>query len=518
MFEFFLALLAGAVVLATVADRLRAPYPALLALGGVALAFVPGAPAFELDPELALALFIAPVLVDAAYRSSLRDLRAHWRPVATLVFVAVALTIAAVAWVVHLLVPEMPLAAAIALGAIVAPPDAAAATAVLRAVKPPHRVMVILEGESLFNDATALIAYRFAVAAAMTGAFSLTEAIPTFVGVMIGSLVLAYALARAFLWIDRHIPDTASTVVVQFIGAFGVWLAAEALHLSGIVTVVVYAIVLARHAPEQMDARHRLSATAVWDTAVFVLNAVAFTLIGLQVRPILAEFGPNALREALIVSAAVLGVVIVVRMAWVLLYNRVAVLTAGRRDGDGARDLGRPTLGSGLAIGWCGMRGIVTIAAALALPRDFPERDLILFVAAAVALSTLVLQGLTLRPFIAALDLPHDDLIERETGEARAEALKASIETLEGEGSRSAAGLKREYVEALAATEEADGDRGDTEANALRRRAVEAARARIIAMRNADEIGDDAFRTLEAEFDLIELGAREPATEASDPS
>lgn len=511
LFELFLGLLATAVVLAALARRIKAPYPALLALGGVGLAFVPGAPTLALDPALVLAVFVAPVLLDAAYGASLRDLQDHWRPVATLVFVAVGLTIAAVAWVAHALVPGLPWPAAIALGAIVAPPDAAAATAVLRQIRPPHRVMVILEGESLFNDATALLVYRFAVAAAMTGAFSLTQAIPTFVAVAAGSVLAGFVLARAYAWVDRYFDDTPSTVVMQFVAAFGVWLAAEHLGLSGIVTIVCFAITLARLNPGRMDARHRVSAYAVWETAVFVLNVVAFTLIGLQVGPIVRGFSPAQREEALLVAAAVTATVIVVRIAWIMTYNRSTALWNRRVGFTPARSsMTPPTIGSGLAISWCGMRGIVTIAAALALPRDFPQRDLIVLVAAIVSLATLVLQGLTLRPFLAWLKLPHDDMVEREAGLARAEGLKASMAMLEGESGRTAQAMRREYADALDLTERVEGDRGDTRANVLRRRAVEASRARIIAMRDSHEIGEDAFRRLEAEFDLIELAAREP--------
>src|SRR5690349_6486289 len=195
IFEWILALLLGAVLLSALARRLGAPYPALLALGGAAVALVPGAPRLDLEPELILALFIAPVLLDAAYDSSLRDLKDNWRPVSSLVLVAVSLTTLGVAWVARLLFPDMPWPAAIALGAIVAPPDAVAALAVLRQVQPPHRILKVLEGESLLNDASALLIYRLAVGA-VGGGFSLAHAAPTLALVAVGSVVAGYGLAR----------------------------------------------------------------------------------------------------------------------------------------------------------------------------------------------------------------------------------------------------------------------------------------------------------------------------------
>src|SRR3954470_18863674 len=210
VFEVIVALLLSGAALAAVARRFGAPYPALVALAGAALALIPGVPTLVLDPELALALFVAPVLVDAAFDSSPRDLRANWRAVTSLALGAVALTIAVVAVVARRLVPDMPWAAAIALGAIVAPPDAAAATAVLKQLRPPHRLLVILEGESLFNDASALLVYRLAVGAATAGALTAGRVVPTLLYVTVGSLVLGAVLARLTVPITTGIRDVAT--------------------------------------------------------------------------------------------------------------------------------------------------------------------------------------------------------------------------------------------------------------------------------------------------------------------
>ena len=286
VFEVVVALLLGGAALAALARRIGAPYPALVALAGAALALIPGAPTLVLDPELALALFVAPVLVDAAFDASPRDLRANWRQVASLALGAVALTIVVVAVVARLLVPDLPWAVAVALGAIVAPPDAAAATTVLKQLRPPHRLLVIIEGESLFNDASALLVYRMAVAATVTGSVSGWQALPTLLGVTIGSVVLGLALARPTLALNARINDVATAVVVQFCGTFAVWMLAERLHLSGIITMVVFAMAASRRAPEVTPARIRIPSWAVWEVAVFVLNVLAFVLVGFQLKSI----------------------------------------------------------------------------------------------------------------------------------------------------------------------------------------------------------------------------------------
>ncbi len=289
VFEVVIALLLGGAALAAVARRIGAPYPALVALAGAALALVPGLPTLVLDPELALALFVAPVLVDAAFDASPRDLRANWRTVASLALGAVALTIVVVAVVARLLVPAMPWAVAIALGAIVSPPDAAAATTVLKQLRPPHRLLVILEGESLFNDASALLVYRLAVGATLTGFLSGWTVLPTLLLVTVGSVVLALVLSRLILAVNARIQDVATAVIVQFCTTFGVWILAEQLHLSGIITMVVFAMAASRRVPEIVPARIRIPSWAVWEVAVFVLNVLAFILVGLQLKSIAAR-------------------------------------------------------------------------------------------------------------------------------------------------------------------------------------------------------------------------------------
>ena len=359
---------------------------------------------------------------------------------------------AAVALVARWLVPGMPWAAAIALGAIVAPPDAAAATAVLKQLRPPHRLLVILEGESLFNDASALLVYRLAVTAAMTGAVIGWSAVPMLALVAVGSVVLGAVLSRISLFTMQRIEDVPTAVIVQFLSTFAVWMIAERLRLSGILTVVVFAILVARTAPDLISARLRIQSYAVWDVVVFVLNVLAFMLIGLQLKPILQRLSGSALADYLEGAAAVCATVIVVRIVWVMLYGALA-RWQGERIGAGAATV----------IAWCGMRGIVTLAAALALPDGggaaFPQRDFILFTAFCVVLGTLVIQGLTLPPLMRVLRLEDDGSVEREVRLARAAVARAGLATVEGAGGEGeiVAFLRRKYAARLRRAETPGG-------------------------------------------------------------
>lgn len=513
LFEWTILLLLGAVILSAVARRIGVPYPSFLALGGVAIAFVPHAPGFELEPGLALALFVAPVLLDAAYDTSVRDLLANWRPVGGLVVGAVFVTTAAVAVVARLLVPDMPWGAAVALGAIVAPPDAAAAIAVLRQVRLPHRLVVVLEGESLLNDATALLIYRTAVRAVVAGGFHPGRAVPMAIVVIAGSVVAGMLAAWVMGRVTARVTEFTSSVVLQFVGTFAVWLMAERVHLSGILTVVAFAIALARRTPLGMPARLRVPSYAVWEAVVFVLNVLAFLLIGLQIGPIWTHLSGPQRRAYVGVAVAVLATTIVTRFAWVFAYKGVTRLL-GRRTG-AREDDGLPRFRAGFAVSWCGMRGIVTLAAALALPGragdgqgSFPHRDLIVFSAFAVVIGTLVIQGFSLRPILTLLRLEADDSVDREVNRARAGALEAAIDALRGEDAPGAALVRHEYEEALRRAA-SDGGRVSEQlpGDPYRARAVRAAREALARLRSGGEIGDDAFHRVEEELDFVELSA-----------
>jgi monovalent cation/hydrogen antiporter len=516
-FESLLGVLLVAVVLAAVARRLGAPYPAFLALGGAVLAFVPGAPAFSIDPEVALALFVAPVLLDAAYDSSPRDLKDHWVPVASLAVVSVVLTTAAVAVVARAVVPTIPWAAAVALGAIVSPPDAAAAMAVLKQLRPPHRILTILSGESLLNDASALLIYRLAVGAVAMKSFSIGRLAPTLVVVLMGSIVAGLLLAWPVLWLTKGVRDVPTSIILQFISTFGVWIIADRLGLSSVLTMFCFAVTVARTAPARMPARLRLPSYAVWETSVFLLNVLAFVFIGLQVRPILASLDPDVRMRYLRVAGLVLLTVIVVRIAWVLLHSGV-VLWKNRRFGFHPTRPGQqpPSFAGGLIISWAGMRGIITLAAALALPvradGAFPYRDLIVLTAFAVVIGTLVVQGLTLRPLIRALRLGDDDPVGREVDAARERALEAALSTLDGDNSPAAEAVRQEFAAHLKRGGAGAGTAGawGSTHEEVHQRALNAARRVVLDMRTRDDIGDDAFHQLEAELDWVEMGMGTP--------
>jgi len=525
VFEIVIALLLGGAGLAALARRMTMPYPALVAVAGAALALIPRVPTLVLDPELALALFVAPVLLDAAFDSSPRDLRANWRAVTSLALGAVALTIVLVALAAHALVPGMPWAAAIALGAIVAPPDAAAATTVLKQLRPPHRLLVILEGESLFNDASALLVYRLAVGAALTGFLAGWRVLPMLLVVTLGSVALALALAWLMMKVTGAISDVATAVIVQFCGTFAVWILAERLGLSGILTMVVFAMVAARTSATIIPARIRIPSYAVWEVAVFVLNVLAFILVGFQLRLIVTHLDRSLWAEYAWVAGAVLAVTILARIAWV---SGAAAFSRWRcrpRDGKpGPKDAVALSRRGAAVVGWCGMRGTVTLAAALALPTGhdgsaaFPYRDLILVTAFAVVLGTLVVQGMTLRPLMKKLQLEDDGEVEREVRLARVETLQAAlVAAQECPGAEMAALVRHRYElllrraqaerSAAAGTDEDESGhwRPVSEDAEVVRAATAAERQRLTALRADGTIGDAAFQLVEQELDWEEL-------------
>ena len=507
--EELLGLFVAAVILASGARRVGAPYPVFLALGGALLALLPLHASFAVPPELVLALFVAPVLLDAAYDASLRDLRDNWAPVTSLVVFAVGLTAAAVAVVVRALVPAIPWGPAIALGAVVAPPDAVAATAVLRPLRPPHRILTVLEGESLLNDASALLIYRLAVAAVAAGSFSLANVAPTFLLAVAGSVVVGPVLGWLTLKALDRVEHVPTAIILQFVSTFGVWMLAERIGLSGVLTMVCYAITVAQTAPERIPARVRIPAYAVWETVVFALNILAFIFIGLQIRPILESLEPAVRGRYFLVAAAVLLTVIVVRIVWHMSFN-AAVRWRHRRFGyHPPRPMLRPTIASGMVISWAGMRGIVSLAAALALPSAFPYRGLIVLTAFAVVIGTLVIQGLTLKPLLRALDLHDDDPVGREVRAARERALQVGLASFARDQSSIGAAVRQELVAHLAFEEIGTGADGAMRAaHDLRGVALQAARQAVLAMRASDEIGDDAFHQLEEELDWLEMTDR----------
>jgi CPA1 family monovalent cation:H+ antiporter len=503
LFESTLLLLLGAVLLTGAARRWHVPYPSLLAIAGAALAFVPAGPSIEMEPELALALFIAPVLLDAAFDTPPRELRRNLVPLTSLVLVAVILTTCAVAWVGYRF-GGLPVAAAIALGAIVAPPDAAAAAAILGPLRLPRRVVQVLQGESLLNDATALLIYRIAVAATL-GRITLGYALPVVLLTVFGSPLAGWVLGRLYLLATARVRDAASSTILGFVGTFGVWIAAERVGLSPVITMAAYAMTLARRAPRVSSARNRISTYSVWETAVFVLNVLAFVIMGLQARPILDRLAQNDVGHALLFAAAVLATVIAVRVVYVMAYNsalRLKHRLAGPPDGGYVA-----TVQSGLLVSWCGMRGLVTLATAFALPHGFPDRDLIVLAAFGVVLGTLVIQGLTLQPLLGRLHFATECTLEVEVSRGRVAMLDAALATLAGDESPAAAAVRAGYLAAREVALDRARPQGASTHDVLRLRAVGAERARLHQLRERDEISDEAFHRLEEEVDWSELDA-----------
>ena len=510
LLEWLVPLLIGAVVLTRLADRIGVPYPAFLALGGAGLALLPQGPHITMEPDLALALFVAPVIVDTAYDASLRDLRTNWLSISLLVVAAVGVTTAAVAVAARIMLPDLPWSAAIALGAIVAPPDAAAATAILRQVHLPFRLSTILGGESLLNDASSLFVYRLALGAFAAGGIHPGYLATSFVLVLPASLLAGWLTARATTRIIGAIDEIGPAIIMQFSLTFGIWMLAEALQLSAVLVLVAYAATISNNGPQRLRARMRLPTFSVWEVAIFVLNVLAFVLIGLQLRPILEGMSGHGLAVSLSFAFAILLVCILARLAWVALYGTLRARPLGRfgRLPQGVAD-GRSFAKGGLVIGWCGMRGIVTLAAAFALPDNFPHRDLMLLTAFVVVLGTLVIQGMTLKPLLHWAALEDDDPVGREIGRARTEINRAALAAIEDDGSPAAESLRTEYVEILRLAEDhPDGFAPpQTSQDELRLRSIEAARSRLHQLRASGDIGNDAFSRLEFELDRAELHA-----------
>jgi Na+/H+ antiporter len=500
LFESMLTLLLVAILLLQLSRGLPIPYPALMATAGVVVALLPWAPAIEIDPQLALVLFLSPVLLDAAYDLPPRSLRPHWPSLFALAAVAVLLTTAAVAWV-GVTMAGLPIAAAIALGAIVAPPDAAAAVAMLGRFTLPRATVTVLKGESLLNDATALLIFGAALDAASSGSF--TDHLPQLALAAPGGLVLGVVFGLAYSRIAARVADTLSGTLLQFAATFAVWLLAEHLNLSPVLAVVANAMTIARTLPERISPRSRVHSYAVWEAVVFLLNILAFLLTGLQAREILARLEPGQLWPALGFAAMVLATVVVVRLAWVLLCNRLFHWLAPPA-------MRRFSLGQGAVVGWCGMRGVVTMAAALGLPQEFPGRDLILLSALAVVLGTLVLQGLTLGPLIRLLRFAPDESLPRDLAKARMALLDAGLATLDGRQDGAAQALREAYLAEKTAIGDGHQPRAVTDHARLSRSALRAKRETLIGLRRRGEIDDDVFHALEQELDWGELAASPP--------
>lgn len=509
LFESTLVLLLVAVVLLQLSRRLRVPYPATLALAGAGVAALPWAPAIVMEPHLALALFISPPLLDAAFDLAPRELRRNWVALLALVVFAVIITTLTVAWTAYTWA-GLPIAAAITLGAIVAPPDAAAATAILSGFDVSRRTLAILQGESLLNDAVALLIFGVSLTVATSQDANLATTIPRFLVAVPGGVVLGLALATVYLHWRLAIAETLGGTISEFVSAFGVWIIAEHLHFSPILAIVAFAMKVAHFAPARVSARDRVRSYAVWETVVFVLNVLAFLLMGLQARIILTRMhGGSELRQALEFAALVFAVVVLTRIVWVMISGRLVyegLLVAKKPQ----RAANVPTSSELLIVSWTGMRGLVTLATSFALPANFPKRDLIVLTAFVVVIGSLVIQGLTLGPLMRWLGVEPDRSFARELSFARARMLDAALAKLATHEGEAAEAVRAEYKAARQSARCSDNPQAETAQDRLRMEAIAAERAAIAKLRHEGRIGDDVFHQLEEELDWSELNAAPP--------
>ena len=506
IFENVLVMLIAACLLLQLSRRLALPYPSMLALAGVGLGAMPWVPHISLDPHLALALFIAPALLDSAFDTSPRELRRHWMPLVSLVLVAVLLTTAAVAWA-GWAFAGLPIAAAITLGAIVAPPDAVAAAAVMQQFRIPRRTLSIINGESLLNDAVALLVFGVAVSAAGAAHQPITSSLPMLLVAVPGGAVVGIVLAKINLHLGAPLfAGTRSAIIFQFVMTFAAWIVADRLHLSPIISVVAFGMTLGKYAPGRSAPRDRVQSYAVWGAVVFTLNVLAFFLMGLQARGILDRLSGPALVHALRFAGIVLALVIAVRVVWVLFYGAV-MRAVKHRLGLKPKGVSIPSRRIGLLVGWSGMRGLVTMATAFALPADFPGRDLIVLSAFAVVLGTLVIQGFTIGPLIKALKIEPDASFEREVSLARTAMMDAALSALEAEDGDEADAVRDEYRAARVMASDESQPQAKTAHDRLRATAIRAQRQALDALRASEQIEDDAYHRLEEEMDWAELNA-----------
>jgi monovalent cation/hydrogen antiporter len=509
-----LFLLVAVAALTALARVLGVPYPILLVVGGSLVGFAPGVPEIELEPELVLLIFLPPLLFNAAYFSSLRDLRADLRAISLNAVCLVLVTTVLVALAAHAAVEGLPWAAAFALGAIVSPTDPLAATAIMRRLGVPRRLTAVVEGESLINDGTALVAYRAAVVA-VGGTFDLLDAAGDFVLNVAGGIAVGLAVGLALVQVFRRlVADDVVGVVLSLACGYLGYLPAEEIGVSGVLAAVTVGLIVGRRSPELSTPASRLRGYAFWEVLVFLLNAVLFILVGLQLPSILDEQEHSAAELVglgLLVSAAVVGA----RLLWTLAAP-YAIRALDRREAQRAR---RTSWQVRLVGGWSGLRGAVSLAAALALPTGFPERGLIIFLTLCVIFATLVAQGLSLPWLIRRLGVHDDGSGEREELHARREATAAAIAHLELLGEED--WTRDDTIERLLGLyrfrdrrlrqragelddPELDDDL-DERSHAFQRtvrEVLDAQRRRVVELRDGGAISDDILHALERELDL----------------
>lgn len=512
-----LALLAALAAMLVVSPILRIPYPILLVLAGLALGFVPGVPTIQLPPAVVLVAVLPPLLYYSAYSTSLRDLRQNARAISLLSIGLVITTTCAVALIAHAMIDGFTWASAFVLGAVVSPTDPIAATKITHRLGVPRRIVAVIEGESLVNDGTALVLYKVAVTAVVAGTFSVWNAGLRFLwsvsgGVAIG-LVVGYLVAE----IRRRLDNPPLEVTIALMTGYFAFIPASAVGASGVLAVVTAGVYLGWRTPELTSVQTRLQGAGVWEILAFVINALLFALVGLQLRHIIDELTAISTVKLWTYALLATGTVILTRIAWVPIGTYLPRwLFARIRERDPYPPIAYP-----LVVSWAGMRGAVSLAAALAIPlttksgAPFDQRGLIIFLTFCVILGTLVVQGLTLPGLIRLLRLEDDGSAEREDAKARiraAEAALARLDELVDEG-----GIREDTAERLRglyrfrrdrfASRFDDGSDGSVEERSqsyqrLRRELLEAERSAIVGLRRDGVINDDVMRRLERDLDL----------------
>jgi Na+/H+ antiporter len=505
-----LALLLAVGAMLALAPTLRLPLPILLVLGGVVLGFLPGLPHLALPPDVVLVAVLPPLLYSGAFFTSLRDLRTNRRPIALLAFGLVGATMAAVAIVAHEWI-GLPWAVAFTLGAIVSPTDALAATEIASRLGAPRRIVSLIEGESLVNDGTALVLYRAALGAAVGGTFSLLDTSGRIVLNVVGGIAIGLAVGWVVRQVRRRVDDPPTEVAIAVLSGYLAYLPAAAAGVSGVLAAVTIGVYMGWHTPELTTERTRLSGDAFWEILVFLVNALLFVLVGLQLRRIVDALSGVSTLKLAGYAALVSVTVILTRVVCVPIFAygpRWAFKSVRERDP-------YPPWQYPALLSWVGIRGAVSLVAALALPNNFPDRDLIVFLTFTVIVSTLVLQGLTLPGLIRLLRISDDGSADREDAKARihaAEAALARLDELVSDGAvrpqtaerlRGALGFRRDRFRArLDDSDDGAIEEQSTAYQRVMRELLDAEHAVLVTLRNDGVIDDSVLQRVQRDLDL----------------
>ncbi len=512
--QLVLALLIAVAALVTIARRLGIAYPIFLVIGGLLLGLAPGTPHVEIDPEVIFLFILPPLLYVAAFFTPLRSLRENLGTVSSLAVGLVVASALAVAVVVHALIPGIPWAVAVALGAIVAPPDEIAATAIAARLAVPRRIVTLLEGESLLNDATALTIYSIAIAAAVGGSFKPSTGIATFAGAIVGGSAIGVAVGWIIAQIRARIEDTPVEITISLLTPYAAFLPAQQLGASGVIAAVAAGLYLGRRSSSMMGPDARLSGRAVWEMVTFLLNGVVFIITGLVVPQALHALAPASAIRLIGIGIVVSVVLVVVRALWIFPTSFLAPLVRGEP---------RPPrlLAHSLVLSWAGMRGVVSLAVALALPLTlpdagrFPAREALLIVTLTVIVFTLLGQGLTLPWLIRRLRLGTDPELREEESHARQQLVEAATRRIDQlypvwPGHRPLLDRLRDtyqhrsehVVRQRDASDSGEEDREIIEHREIQRTVIDSEREALLRLRAEGAIDDDVLRTLERELDL----------------